>query len=283
MKRFFSAVLTLSLSLGASAPARAQDSTQEIRAEHAAQRAVDLTQEVRRQLGAGDWAFQFEFRDDRTGQTTVLASSRTEVMVRPASTLKLFTGWAGYVRQAKTNAYLGKMLKESDNAMAASTLVALGGLSALKNFYLQQGLPISSSNFAPVDGNGLSYSNRVTVSIEMALLRKIHSTASYRAFRELLAKPLEKDGSLEERLGDLEGKVFAKTGTLQKEVNSSLAGYIDVEGGTVVFSLLGNNIPVSADLERRLGVTLSHQKTVEAARERIDDVVHLIVRTAESR
>jgi D-alanyl-D-alanine carboxypeptidase/D-alanyl-D-alanine-endopeptidase (penicillin-binding protein 4) len=58
-------------------------------------------------------------------------------------------------------------------------------------------------------------------------------------YRHALAEPGEKDSTLERRLTELQGRVFAKTGTISN-VNS-LSGYlVEKDGREVVFSLLSN-------------------------------------------
>jgi D-alanyl-D-alanine carboxypeptidase/D-alanyl-D-alanine-endopeptidase (penicillin-binding protein 4) len=70
------------------------------------------------------------------------------------------------------------------------------------------------------------------------------------AYRSALAEPGEEDSTLERRLPDLEGRVFAKTGTISN-VNS-LSGYLVRENGQeVVFSILTNGSGLPAPTVRR--------------------------------
>jgi D-alanyl-D-alanine carboxypeptidase/D-alanyl-D-alanine-endopeptidase (penicillin-binding protein 4) len=58
-------------------------------------------------------------------------------------------------------------------------------------------------------------------------------------YRHALAEPGEEDSTLERRLPELQGRLFAKTGTISN-VNS-LSGYlVGKDGREVVFSLLSN-------------------------------------------
>jgi D-alanyl-D-alanine carboxypeptidase/D-alanyl-D-alanine-endopeptidase (penicillin-binding protein 4) len=71
------------------------------------------------------------------------------------------------------------------------------------------------------------------------ILAGIHQRPWARAYREALAEPGEAESTLERRLESLEGRLFAKTGTIT-HVNA-LSGYLVTDGGrTLVFSLLTN-------------------------------------------
>jgi D-alanyl-D-alanine carboxypeptidase/D-alanyl-D-alanine-endopeptidase (penicillin-binding protein 4) len=64
-----------------------------------------------------------------------------------------------------------------------------------------------------------------------------------------LARPGEENSTLERRLMDLEGRVFAKTGTISN-VNS-LSGYLVQNDGTeVIFSILSNGSGLSSSVVR---------------------------------
>jgi D-alanyl-D-alanine carboxypeptidase/D-alanyl-D-alanine-endopeptidase (penicillin-binding protein 4) len=64
------------------------------------------------------------------------------------------------------------------------------------------------------------------------------------AYRSALAEPGEEKSTLETRLRGLEGRLFAKTGTLTNV--ASLAGFlIDDEGREIAFAILVNGSNVS--------------------------------------
>lgn len=61
-----------------------------------------------------------------------------------------------------------------------------------------------------------------------------------------MAEPSEEESTLEDRLAELEGRLFAKTGSISN-VNT-LSGYlVRSDGEEVIFSILSNAAGVSAD------------------------------------
>lgn len=187
----------------------------------------------------GTWIYAFELMN-ADGTSQVLSESNRNVVVKPASTMKLFTSWFAFKRGFRTNDYLGKMLKESVNSMADSTLTAMGGTKALKSFYAEQGLPLSSTDFIQADGSGLSYTNKTNCKTEINLLKLMYNDPSFNDYKVLLAQPGE-EGTLKERLPSLQGKLFAKTGTLKR--TASLSGFVETNAGTVVFCILTDYLP----------------------------------------
>ena len=96
------------------------------------------------------------------------------------------------------------------------------------------------------DGSGLSAYNLVTPEALVRVLRHMHDGAFAAEFRSAMAEPGEEGSTLERRLQGLEGRVFAKTGTISN-VNS-LSGYLVRENGQdVIFSILtnGSGLPAS--------------------------------------
>lgn len=188
------------------------------------------------------------------GTTKVLAVKNLNVLLKPASTMKLFTGWWAYQEKARTDEYLSKMLKDSVNTMAQNTLVKLGGTEAMKDYFRNLGLTINNSTFIPADGSGLSYANQSNCAVQMELLEMIRRDSEYTTFRNMLAQP-GLNGTLKKRLTSLKGKVFAKTGTLKK--TAALSGFIEAPQGTIVFCVLSDYL----------------NKTLAAERARIDGMV----------
>ena len=190
----------------------------------------------------GTWTYAFELMlPDGTSQ--VLSESNRNLLVKPASTMKIFTSWFAYKKAFRTDKYLGQMLKESVNAMASSTLTAMGGPKKLKAFYAEEGVVLNNTNFIQADGSGLSYENKSTCGAQIDVLKLIHRDPSYDNFKVLMARPGE-EGTLKTRLSSLEGKLFAKTGTLKR--TASLSGFVETKSGTVVFCVLTDYLPAAA-------------------------------------
>lgn len=187
----------------------------------------------------GTWTYAFELLEG-DGTSRVLSESQSSVLVKPASTMKIFTGWFAYKQNFRDITYVSEMLKKSVNSMADSTWKAMGGTKAMKAFYAEQGLDLNNSNFIQADGSGLSYNNKTNCAIQIELLKAIYRDPSFEDFKVLMARPGE-EGTLKDRLPALKGKLFAKTGTLNK--TASLSGFVETDSGTVVFCVLSDYLP----------------------------------------
>lgn len=181
------------------------------------------------------------------GTRQVLAIQNFNSLVKPASTMKLFTGWWALQEGIRELDYLSLMLKTSSNAMAQATLDLLGKPQDMEDYYSLQGLTITPETFRVADGSGLSYSNKSTCSVQIQLLEMIFADSQYEVFRNLLATPGE-NGTLRNRLLDMKGKVFAKTGTLNR--TAALSGFVETEKGTIIFCVLSDFINTSLQVER---------------------------------
>jgi D-alanyl-D-alanine carboxypeptidase/D-alanyl-D-alanine-endopeptidase (penicillin-binding protein 4) len=118
---------------------------------------------------------------------------------------------------------------------------------------------VDSLDMRIVDGSGLSTQNLLTPRSLVRMLQHARTRPWGDAFRAAMAEPGEEDSTLETRLTDLTGRVFAKTGTLTNV--GALAGYVvDARGREIVFAILANasNLPGAA------------------ARQAIDDVVRML-------
>ena len=100
------------------------------------------------------------------------------------------------------------------------------------------------------DGSGLSAQNLVTPRAMVRILEYMRSSPNGETYRRALAEPGEDPGTLRRRLPELEGRLFAKTGTISN-VNS-LSGYLTTEGGReLVFSILTNGSGLPSSIVRR--------------------------------
>ncbi len=137
---------------------------------------------------------------------------------------------------------LGK-LEGSDGALAEGTRV-------VRQFLIQAGL--DPGDFFFYDGSGLSPKDVVTPRAFTALLAYAAQQKWGAEFRATF--PVGGvDGSLRARFREplLDGKVFAKTGTLGEV--SALSGYIVGKSGkTVAFSILCNNHLPENEAERQI-------------------------------
>lgn len=202
---------------------------------------------------AETWAYKFELIRTN-GTTQVLSEDNENILLKPASTVKVFTGWWAFQNKNRTDAYLGQMLKDSVNSMAESTVTRMGGVEARDEYFREQGLDITDLTFISADGSGLSYSNQSTCQVQIDLLKLIKSDKNYTRFKKLMAQP-KMNGTLKTRLTSLSGKVFAKTGTLAK--TAALSGFIETKRGTIVFCVLSDYLT----------------RSVTSARKKIDNMV----------
>jgi D-alanyl-D-alanine carboxypeptidase/D-alanyl-D-alanine-endopeptidase (penicillin-binding protein 4) len=119
------------------------------------------------------------------------------------------------------------------------------GVDVIETFLTEQ-VGVDSLDIAPRDGSGLSAYNLVTPRALVRILQYMERGANAVTYRAALAEPGEEESTLERRLTDLEGRLFAKTGTISN-VNS-LSGYlVRVDGTEVIFSILsnGSGLPAS--------------------------------------
>jgi D-alanyl-D-alanine carboxypeptidase/D-alanyl-D-alanine-endopeptidase (penicillin-binding protein 4) len=162
------------------------------------------------------------------------------------------------------------VLEPSQNWVAEQLLLALGaelgergswpeGLRELNDFLREVG--VDSLDVSARDGSGLSAYNLVTPRAVARVLQHMATHPDAAEYRAAMAEPGEVDSTLEERLEGMEGRVFAKTGTISN-VNS-LSGHLVRENGQeVIFAILANASGLDAAI-------------VEDA---IDDIVRVLAR-----
>lgn len=216
--------------------------------------------------GTGQWAAQFIFVDKK-GKRTVLSSLNANTSIKPASTLKIFTGYLAFLEKSYPVEDISTLLHKSDNVMADAALRSVAekkgvqadgenkqkvllnaGVEIMKKYYKNLE---DSSKFHPVNGSGLNTTgvdegealNKATVRIETHLLEKIIKDKNYNSFKKLLAQP-EQHGTLEGKLTEVSklGQVYAKTGTLAK--TKALAGYVETTNGILIFAIIADQLKI---------------------------------------
>lgn len=152
------------------------------------------------------------------------------------------------------------ILEPSQNWMTEQLAKALGGSDSTRAGWstglrrieriLTETVGVDTLDLALRDGSGLSAYNLVTPRAVVGLLRWVRGQPWGDAYRNALAEPGEEGSTLSRRLEGLEGRLWAKTGTISN-VNS-LSGYLVTdEGRTVVFSLLTNGSGLPSNVVRR--------------------------------
>jgi len=152
------------------------------------------------------------------------------------------------------------VLEPSQNWIAEQLIRALGaelgkegswneGLGVVRRFLIED-MGVDSLDVAPRDGSGLSAYNLVTPRAIVTILSHVRDGPLAQPYRDALAAPGEENSTLANRLLDLEGRLFAKTGTISN-VNS-LSGYlIRADGSEVIFSILSNGSGMASAPVRR--------------------------------
>jgi D-alanyl-D-alanine carboxypeptidase/D-alanyl-D-alanine-endopeptidase (penicillin-binding protein 4) len=151
------------------------------------------------------------------------------------------------------------ILEPSQNWMAdqlVRTLAAESGLRGswregfqVQRRFLVDQVGVDSLDLNFEDGSGMSPYNLVTPRAIVAILDFMRRSELHERFQDALAGPGEEDSTLRNRLRGLEGKVFAKTGTLSHV--TSLSGYVITESGReLTFAILSNNSGLPSRLVR---------------------------------
>ena len=101
-----------------------------------------------------------------------------------------------------------------------------------------------------VDGSGLSRYNLFTPENFTSILHKMYKAYSFERLQNIFPTGGEVGGTLSSNYKNLNGKIFAKTGTLSGQV--ALSGYlITKKGKTLIFSVLVNNHTTTASNVRK--------------------------------
>ena len=128
------------------------------------------------------------------------------------------------------------------------------GVAAVRAMLERAGVPRAAYDFS--DGSGMSTYNRVAPRGMVAFLHWIAAQPWGAAWRETL--PVGGvDGTLSRRFRgtSLEGRLFAKTGTLN--ATNALSGYMTAKSGrTLVFSAYANDVPEGAGATKAMDAAL---------------------------
>ncbi len=145
------------------------------------------------------------------------------------------------INRESQNLYAEVLLRQLGRA--AGTGSSFCGLLQIQQFLNDVGVPRASYDFA--DGSGLSSYNRATPATITALLRHAAAAPWGEAYRASLPIGGASVGTLKHRFrgSALEGRIFAKTGTLNHV--DALSGYMQARSGkTLVFSVIVNDRPL---------------------------------------
>ena len=148
-------------------------------------------------------------------------------------------------------------LKPSQNWIAEQIVRTLGagegrpagwdsGTAAVRA-HIETIVGVDSVDLNVVDGSGLSVHNLATPRSLVQILLYSHARPWGSLYKATLPQPGEEGGTLSERLLELQGRLFAKTGSLTNV--GSLAGYvIDRRGREIAFAVMvnGANLPATA-------------------------------------
>jgi D-alanyl-D-alanine carboxypeptidase/D-alanyl-D-alanine-endopeptidase (penicillin-binding protein 4) len=110
--------------------------------------------------------------------------------------------------------------------------------------HIQHQRPVDPRDVRVADASGLSVQNLLSARSLVAVLGNARAQPWGEAFRAALAEPGEEKSTLETRLLGLEGRLFAKSGTLTNV--TALAGYlIDDRNREIAFAVMvnGSNLP----------------------------------------
>ena len=142
------------------------------------------------------------------------------------------------------NSIVKEINQESNNLYAevignilAKKLETTTSISAIQQ--VLEKLEIDEDSYHLADSSGLSRHNLITPNILVELLSNIARDSLANNYKQSLALA-GINGTLKNRMTDVSGTIWGKTGTLSGI--SSLSGYLETEGGeTLVFSILVNN------------------------------------------
>jgi serine-type D-Ala-D-Ala carboxypeptidase/endopeptidase (penicillin-binding protein 4) len=182
----------------------------------------------------------------------------------------------GAVVSPPMSAIVAAILRPSQNWIAEQVLKSLGaefhnegswrGGNFVARSYLVGDVGVDSSAFLLRDASGMSAQNLLSPVTVVAVLAHARAQPWSETFRTALAQPGLSGSTLSGRLRALEGRVFAKTGSITN-VNSLSGYFVAADGREYLFSVLSNASGVPASVVRTA----------------IDDVVLALARHLDAR
>ncbi len=183
------------------------------------------------------------------GGTKVMALDAARETNAPAAATKIYS--------RPLDSLLKPLMHRSDNFYAEQALLMVGkGLHQSFDdkktiaHLLANDLSDLAQKPTWVDGSGLSRYNLFTPENFTSILHKMYKAYSFERLQNIFPTGGEAGGTLSSNYKNLNGKIFAKTGTLSGQV--ALSGYlITKKGKTLIFSVLVNNHTTTASNVRK--------------------------------
>ena len=194
-------------------------------------------------------ALEASLLSEALGGTKVIA-------VDPATTINMPAS-ASTIYSRPLDSLLKPLMHRSDNFYAEQALLMVGkGLHQSFDdkktiaYLLANDLADLAQKPSWVDGSGLSRYNLFTPENFTSILHKMYTSYSFERLQNIFPTGGEAGGTLTSNYKNLNGKIFAKTGTLSGQV--ALSGYlITKKGKTLIFSVLVNNHTTTASAVRK--------------------------------
>ncbi len=140
------------------------------------------------------------------------------------------------ILQNSNNLMAETLFKLAGGKQYSSTGSDILGTEAFNEFYKKKGLKIN--DIVICEGSGISRYNLISTNWATNALTQIYKNDDFKTIKEFIAQP--GDGKLVNRLHELRGDVWLKTGSLNKV--SSLAGYVNSkDGNTYAVSIITQN------------------------------------------
>jgi len=151
------------------------------------------------------------------------------------------------------------ILRPSQNWVAEQVLKSLGatfgdegswrGGIAVEQWFLYDVVGVDSGAINLRDASGMSAQNLLSPDAIATMLLHARAQPWSDAFRDALAAPGLEESTLSGRLRELDGRVFAKTGTISN-VNSLSGYFVTRSGRDIIFSIMSNGSGLPSGIVR---------------------------------